>query len=64
MDALDMLTILMLCAATFVAAVIGMTAEYLYERRLQKRLHRHVWGNVVDLSSWRNSRKRVSGIKR
>jgi membrane protein DedA with SNARE-associated domain len=64
MDALDMLTIMMFCVAGFVAAVIGMTAEYLYERRLQKRLHRQVWGNLVDLSSWRNSRKPASRIKR
>lgn len=64
MNGLDALLILMLCGLGLVVAVAGMIFEYVLEKREQKALHRHVWGNVVDLKSWRATQKRVSGIRR
>jgi hypothetical protein len=64
MDGLDLLLIAMLLAFGLFVAVSGMIFEYILEKREQRALHRHVWGNVVDLKSWRDSRKRASGIRR
>ena len=64
MDGLDLLLIAMLLGFGFVVAVAGMIFEYVLEKREQKALHRHVWGNVVDLKPWRATQKRASGIRR
>ena len=64
MNGLDLLLIAMLLAFGLFVAVSGMIFEYELEKREQRALHRHVWGNVVDLKSWRDSRKRASGIRR
>lgn len=64
MDGLDLLLMLMLCGFGLLVTVAGMVFEYIIDKREQKALHRHVWGNVVDLQSWRNTQKRASGIKR
>ena len=64
MDGLDLLLIAMLLGFGFVVAIAGMIFEYVLEKREQRALHRHIWGNVVDLKSWRDSRKRASGIRR
>ena len=64
MDALNVFLILMLCAAAAVVCAAGALFEYILEKREQRALHRHVWGNVVDLKSWRATQKRASGIRR
>lgn len=64
MDALDMFTILIFCVFGLVVSVAGMGLEYIEKRAKARQLHRHVWGNVVDLRDWRNTQKRASGIKR
>ena len=64
MNGLDLLLIAMLLAFGLFVAVSGMIFEYVLEKREQRALHRHVWGNVVDLKSWRDSRNRASGIRR
>lgn len=64
MDALDGLLILMICGALLPVIGIGAIFEYMYEKREQRALHRHVWGNVVDLKDWKATQKRASGIRR
>ena len=64
MDGLDALLILMLCGLGLVVAVSCAIFEHILEKRAQRALHRHVWGNVVDLKSWRATQKRASGIRR
>lgn len=64
MDGLDLLLIAMLLGFVFAVAIAGMIFEHVLEKREQRALYRHVWGNVVDLKSWRDSRKRASGIRR
>ena len=49
MDGLDLLLMLMLCGFGLLVTVAGMAFEYIIDKREQKALHRHVWGNVVDL---------------
>ena len=64
MNGLDALLILMLCGLGLVVAGGCALFEYVLEKREQRALHRHVWGNVVDLKSWRATQKRASGIRR
>ena len=63
MDALDAYTILLLCLFGLLACGIGALVEFICERRNARQLHRHVWGNVVELKSWRKTKKRASSLK-
>ena len=63
MDALDVYTLLILALVSLMMCGIGLVVESIDRHRTQKRLHNHIWGDVVDLKSWRNSKKRASGLK-
>ena len=64
MDALEVFTILIFCVVGLIVSTAGMAYEYVEKRREARQLHRHVWGNIVDLRDWRNTQKRASGFKR
>ena len=53
MDALDVLTILMISALGFVLAVTGWVYESLEKRRIEKQLYHRAFGNIVDLNDWK-----------
>lgn len=63
MDALDLYTAALFCLFGLLACGIAGVVEIICERRNARELHRHVWGNVVELKSWRKSKKRASGLK-
>ncbi len=64
MDVLDLYTIMLIMVSVGAASLIYAVVESIYDRRNARNLHRHVWGNVVDLKSWRNTHKRASNTKR